>query len=135
MGEGEEPIEDDEYLYRRIVLKYFNPGEGQEPSPWAFRPRDYDQTGISIFRAKYVRPELDFCHIWRELRPSAGAIQRQMPGQPDVFSGGPFWGDSVRVVLAQKRCRTVAMAPENCGSALGCQAGGSAHESDGPGRP
>jgi len=57
MGDGTEPIEDDEYLYRRVSLPYFDRTQGGEPSPWAFRPRKYDITGISLFRAKYTTPE------------------------------------------------------------------------------
>ncbi|MDY7009862.1 MAG: hypothetical protein SVV80_03830 [Planctomycetota bacterium] len=57
MGDGSEPMEDDEYLYRRILLQYFNPSQGSEPSPKAFRPRKHDETGLSVFRAKYVTPE------------------------------------------------------------------------------
>jgi hypothetical protein len=55
MGDGTEPVGDDEYLYRRIPL-VFGP-EGQQPSPKAFRPRESDKTGISFFRAKYTSPE------------------------------------------------------------------------------
>ncbi len=57
MGDGSEPIENDEYLYRRILLQYYDPSQGSEPSPNAFHPRDYDKTEISVFRAKYVTPE------------------------------------------------------------------------------
>lgn len=57
MGDGAEPIEDDELLYRRVVLEYFNGGKGEEPSPEAFSPRTYDKTGISLFRAKYTTPQ------------------------------------------------------------------------------
>jgi hypothetical protein len=54
MGDGTEPIEDDEYLYRRIPLAYFDVNQGDEPSPHAFHPRQYDETGISVFRARYT---------------------------------------------------------------------------------
>jgi len=59
MGDGTEPIDDDEYLYRRIPIgtEYFDPGKSGKPSPWAFHPRKYDETGISVSRAKYVTPE------------------------------------------------------------------------------
>lgn len=58
MGDGVEPIEDDECLYRRVSLDYYDPDQADEPSPLAFHPRAYDQTGISVFRAKYTTPEL-----------------------------------------------------------------------------
>ncbi len=57
MGDGSEPIENDEILYRRILLWYYDPNQGAEPSPKAFRPREYDKTGLSVFRKKYVTPE------------------------------------------------------------------------------
>jgi len=56
---GEEPIEDDELLYRRIphAPHYFDPEVSPEPSPEAFRPRPNDKTGISVLREKYATPE------------------------------------------------------------------------------
>ena len=59
MGDGSEPIENDEHLYRRIPVQpqYYDPSQGPEPSPLAFHPRKDDKTGISVFRAKYVTPE------------------------------------------------------------------------------
>jgi hypothetical protein len=59
MGDGTEPIEDDELLYRRIPqqLPYYDPSEGSKPGPKAFRPRKDDKTGISVFRAKYTTPK------------------------------------------------------------------------------
>lgn len=57
MGDQAEPIEDDEDLYRRIPLQYFDPRQGREPSPHAFHPGKHDETGISLFRARYISPE------------------------------------------------------------------------------
>ena len=58
MSDGTEPITDDEILYRRIPTRpdYYNPDTSDRPSPLAFRPRDDDTTGLSVFRAKYVTP-------------------------------------------------------------------------------
>ena len=57
MADGTEPVDDHETLYRRIMLEHFDPDQGLEPSPKAFHPRKYDQTGLSVFRAKYATPE------------------------------------------------------------------------------
>jgi hypothetical protein len=48
--DGNEPIADDEILYRRIPLVWNNP----ELNPQAFAPnKDRDITGLSLTRAKY----------------------------------------------------------------------------------
>ena len=57
MGDGTEPIEDEELLYRRVQLVHVGPAEGGEPSPMAFHPGRHDRTGISVRRAKYVTPD------------------------------------------------------------------------------
>ena len=57
MGDGTEPIEDDELLYRRIQLVHFAPEQSEEPSPQAFHPGKRDETGLSLFRAKYTTPQ------------------------------------------------------------------------------
>jgi len=50
--EGAAPIKPDELLYRRlpVTTRWF---DGTNVSPEAFRPREYDQNGISIDRAAY----------------------------------------------------------------------------------
>jgi hypothetical protein len=52
--DGTEPIADDEILYRRIPVsqKWFDPQIDPLPSPKAFRPRDDDTTGLSLFRGE-----------------------------------------------------------------------------------
>ncbi len=60
MPDGTEPILDEELLYRRVPVsqKYYRPGIDKPASPEAFRPnKNRDQTGLSVFRAKYVSPE------------------------------------------------------------------------------
>lgn len=55
MNPGEEPIEDDEILYRRIPERWFN---GNEVEDQAFLPhRENDVDGLSLTRAKYSTPE------------------------------------------------------------------------------
>src|SRR5665213_1704857 len=54
-GDGTEPIEDHEILYRRIPVsrKFYSPTTKQL-SPGAFEPhKKNDDTGLSIVRAKY----------------------------------------------------------------------------------
>lgn len=51
---GEEPIDDDEFLYRRINLQYVVDGRIDLE---AFRPRREDVDGLSLTRAKYKSPE------------------------------------------------------------------------------
>lgn len=50
--DGTEPIADDELLYRRIPVStgWFDPKVADVPSPFAFRPRDDDVTGLSLVR-------------------------------------------------------------------------------------
>jgi len=57
MADGTEPIEDEEYLYRRVQIAHFDPAIETKPSPMAFHPRRYDAAGISVWRAKYRTPE------------------------------------------------------------------------------
>lgn len=59
MQPGEEPLVDDELIYRRIPTQpeFFNPAIDPDPTPRAFRPRKDDKTGISVYRAKYKSPE------------------------------------------------------------------------------
>ena len=60
MGDGTEPIADDELLYRRIPesLNWYDPELNAPPSPHAFRPNSqHDLTGLSMWRAKYTTPE------------------------------------------------------------------------------
>lgn len=60
LGDGTEPIAPDEVLYRRIPadkrLGLYDPELGARPSPEAFRPRQYDTTGLSLYRGKYKTP-------------------------------------------------------------------------------
>ena len=59
MGEGTEPIEDDEELYRRIPvsMNWYDPELDAPPSPKAFRPREPEIGGLSVSRAKYKTPQ------------------------------------------------------------------------------
>ena len=49
---GEEPVDDDEIIYRRIPLSRFD-AEKRLVAVHAFNPRDADTTGLSVTRAKY----------------------------------------------------------------------------------
>lgn len=60
MLDGTESISDGEFLYRRIPVSqnWYNP-ELQEgrTSPLAFKPTPRDETGLSVYRAKYKSPQ------------------------------------------------------------------------------
>ena len=57
MGDGTEPIDDDELLYRRVPLVHFNQSNDPKPTPEAFRPHPNDTTGLSVSRARYKSVE------------------------------------------------------------------------------
>lgn len=52
IGDGTEPVGDDELLYRRVPVSTGWYKEGQL-SPEAFDPREGELTGISVYRDKY----------------------------------------------------------------------------------
>lgn len=53
MGSGSEPISDDELLYRRVPIRWYDPSTGR-PFDEAFAPhKENDLTGLSVSRAKY----------------------------------------------------------------------------------
>lgn len=58
IGDGTEPIEDDEIVYRRISVGslWYDPVL-QDISLNAFKPRREEESGISLMRAKYLNPE------------------------------------------------------------------------------
>lgn len=53
MGDGTEPIEDDELLYRRVPIVHFDQSIHSKPAQEAFKPHLHDTTGLSVSRAKY----------------------------------------------------------------------------------
>jgi len=57
--DGTEPIADDEILYRRIPVSqgWFNPKVDSHPSPEAFKPTQFHDTGLSLSRSKYKEIE------------------------------------------------------------------------------
>jgi hypothetical protein len=51
-----QPIEDSEFVYRRIPQKYYDPDLPVPIPAVAFRPNPIDTTGISMFRARFLTP-------------------------------------------------------------------------------
>lgn len=51
--DGAEPIEDDEFLLRRISLVYYNHERDEHPAVQSFVPTKHDSTGLSLYRLKY----------------------------------------------------------------------------------
>ncbi len=56
-GDGTDPIEDDEILFRRVPVskQWFSQADGLSPA--AFEPLKTDDTGLSIVREKYCTIE------------------------------------------------------------------------------
>ncbi len=56
---GEEPIGDEELLYRRIPRQpsFYDAEKDPAVTPLAFKPTKNDTSGLSIFRAKYISIE------------------------------------------------------------------------------
>lgn len=55
-AEGNEPLSDDEIVYRRVSDKsgWYEPGSERSVAWEAFKPNRNDATGISVWRAKYL---------------------------------------------------------------------------------
>jgi hypothetical protein len=51
------PVADDEFVYRRIPQNFYLPGFRPAVQTFAFRPNQNDTTGLSVFRAGFLRPE------------------------------------------------------------------------------
>ena len=52
-----EPVQDDEFVYRRIHRIFFDSGVAPAVRREAFRPTHNDTTGLSVFRDGFLRPE------------------------------------------------------------------------------
>jgi hypothetical protein len=52
-----EPVQDDEFVFRRVHRTFFDPGRAILVRREAFRPTHNDTTGLSVFRAGILRPE------------------------------------------------------------------------------
>jgi hypothetical protein len=51
-----EPVEESEFIYRRIHVTYYDAALSVSVQPEAFRPTRSDLTGISVFRARFATP-------------------------------------------------------------------------------
>jgi len=51
-----QPVEDSEFVYRRIHRSFFDPTVPIPIRMAAFRPNENDTTGLSVFRARFVQP-------------------------------------------------------------------------------
>jgi hypothetical protein len=56
MEKGAENVSDDELLYRRIPLVWFDVATGLIADD-AFKPTPEDKTGLSLYRAKHIDPK------------------------------------------------------------------------------
>src|SRR5438445_10544529 len=53
----QDPVGDDELVYRRIHPDFFDPNLPIPVQPRAFRPSQSDDTGLSLFRALFAQPQ------------------------------------------------------------------------------
>ena len=51
-----QPVEDNEFVYRRVPKNFYDPGLPVPIPALAFRPNQKDVTGISVFRSRFVEP-------------------------------------------------------------------------------
>jgi hypothetical protein len=52
----QQPVDESEFIYRRIHRTYYQAGLPIPIQPAAFRPSPNDTTGLSVFRAAFVQP-------------------------------------------------------------------------------
>lgn len=94
LGDGTEPIEDDETVLRRVPVskKWYSPQTGC--SPEAFAPRPDEETGISLVREKYCDVAAAACGPSRNgywvIRISARELRRRgIVIEPRPIEGSP----------------------------------------------
>ena len=63
-----QPVEESEFVYRRIHRSYCQEGLPIPISPAAFRPNSNDTSGLSLFRAAFVQPADTLANIEPEKR-------------------------------------------------------------------
>lgn len=56
LNDGLSPLSDDEVLYRRIPLDFYDRESSNPPYRDSFRPSPRDTNGLSLFRAKHHAP-------------------------------------------------------------------------------
>lgn len=133
LGDGTEPIAPDEVLYRRIPadkkLGLHDPELGAPPSPQAFRPRQYDTTGLSVYRAKYKTPQQVAANeqgkrfYVAELR-AAALLDRKIKFVPAPKPGDPGHAEITDLTYQNRRTDRaeelqVLLAREICGRVYG----------------
>ncbi len=52
-----DPVQDGEFVYRRIHRNFFDASVAPPIRREAFRPSQNDDTGLSVFRAVFVQPD------------------------------------------------------------------------------
>src|SRR5688572_16621900 len=57
MADQSAPVADDEFVYRRVPHSFYRQGLQPPVQAFAFRPNANDVTGLSVFRAGFLRPE------------------------------------------------------------------------------
>jgi len=57
-----EPVDDDEFVYRRIHPHFYNEVLPVAVLFEAFRPSRHDSTGLSVLRARFAQPQDTLAH-------------------------------------------------------------------------
>jgi hypothetical protein len=80
-----DPVEDAEFVYRRIHRSFCDAAISPPIRSEAFRPNSNNDTGLSVFRAHFVQPQLSIVHTpsGESLRP----VEARAGGRPPAAIG------------------------------------------------
>src|SRR5438128_4306885 len=92
-----EPVDETEFVYRRIHPNFYNPALRVAVLPEAFRPSRNDTTGLSVLRARFAQPRDTLAN--RDPAKVRGHYVARLPVremqelgltvEPDPMPGGP----------------------------------------------
>jgi hypothetical protein len=112
MNPGEEPIDPEEELFRRIPdsTGWYRPGEIPPLEPEAFRANENDTSGVSIWRAKYTtlkdasagRPGKVY---WVAVLRARDVIHLGIEVEPRPVSGGPGHAELSSLTYEDRKSR------------------------------
>lgn len=92
-----DPVDESEYVYRRIPRAYYDSHLPIAVQGQAFRPSQSDTTGLSVFRAAFAQPTDTLVNVdpakvkdYYVARISVGALKKLgLSVDPDVLPDGP----------------------------------------------
>ena len=93
-----DPVNQDEFVFRRIHRSFFDPSLPIPVLFPAFRPNQNDGAGISLFRELFVRPEGTLANVDAAKRGDyyvarlavQSLLQLSLSVRPDPIPGGPL---------------------------------------------